>query len=153
MQALNLPPFPFKIVKENGKLKIFDPIRRKYLVLTPEEWVRQHFIQFLISEKGFPRGLLKLEGAVKNQQRSGRYDALFLDKKGQPLVLIECKAPEVKITGETFFQIARYNTILKVSFLAVSNGLEHFFLKVDFVENKLTTLDDIPQYSYLVKQS
>lgn len=108
-----------------------DPIRRKYLVLTPEEWVRQHFLQYLISEKGFPKGLLKIEVGIQGAQRGGRYDALFLSRSGKPLVLIECKAPGVSITKETFFQIARYNTQFRVPYMAVTNGLEHFFLEID----------------------
>lgn len=149
MQALNLPPFPFKIVEEAGKLKIFDPIRRKYLVLTPEEWVRQHFLQYLISEKGFPKGLLKIEGGIPGAQRAGRYDALFLNRSGKPLLLIECKAPGIKITKETFFQIARYNTQFQVPYLAVTNGLEHFFLQIDLVNKNLNSLEDLPHYQYI----
>lgn len=151
MHPLNLPPFPFKIVEQNGKLKIFDPIRRKYLVLTPEEWVRQHFIQYLISEKGFPKGLLKLEGGIKNSQRTGRYDALFLNPSGKAVMLIECKAPTVAITKETYFQIARYNIALNVPYLAVTNGLEHHFLKIDSLKNQISYLDEPPDYAYLVK--
>lgn len=152
MQALNLPPFPFKIVEEKGKLKIFDPIRRKYLVLTPEEWVRQHFIQYLIGVKKFPKGLLRLEGGVASAQRTGRYDALFLTPSGKPLLLIECKAPGVKITGETFFQIARYNGTLGVSYFAVTNGLDHYFVKINPENKSIDSLDDLPLYDALITQ-
>lgn len=149
MFALNLPTFPFKIVEDQGKHKIFDPIRRKYLVLTPEEWVRQHFIQFLISEKGFPKGLFHLEGGVKVHQKTGRYDAIFKNRNGENVLLIECKAPSVKITQETFHQLARYNSRLNVPYLIVTNGLEHYFLKVDFVGNKIKILNDLPHYQYI----
>ncbi len=146
MQALNLPTFPFKIKEESGKLNIFDPVRRKYLILTPEEWVRQHFIQYLISQKGFPPGLFKIEGGVTHHQRKGRYDALVANRHGEPLMLIECKAPDVSITQETFYQIARYNTEMQVPYFAVTNGLTHYYLKLDLNAKKLNFLDDLPNY-------
>lgn len=149
MQALNLPPYPFKIVEESGKHKIFDPVRRKYLILTPEEWVRQHFIQFLILKKGFPKGLFKIEGGVSHHQRKGRYDAMVANRQGKPLMLIECKAPSVVITQETFYQIARYNTEMQVPYLAVTNGLQHYFMQIDLQEKQLNFLDELPDYQYL----
>lgn len=149
MQELNLPPYPFKILKEKGKFKIFDPIRRKYLVLTPEEWVRQHFIQYLINSKGFPKGLLRLEVRVKHHQRQGRYDALFVDRTGRPHVLIECKAPDISLSRETLEQIARYNSGLQADYLVVTNGLEHFYLKPDPEKGELNFIEDIPEYPYL----
>lgn len=152
MDALNLPPYPFKIVQDSGKHKIFDPVRRKYLVLTPEEWVRQHFIQFLIQEKNYPQGLFKLESGVKHHQRSGRFDVLVYDTSGNGILLIECKATDVKITKETFYQIARYNAALKVPFLAVTNGLMHYFLQIDVQENRIKVLKEVPNYEYLVEK-
>lgn len=149
MHALNLPTYPFKIKEESGKNRIFDPIRRKYLILTPEEWVRQHFIQFLILEKGFPPGLFKIEGGVAHHQRKGRYDALVGDRQGAPLMLIECKAPTVAITKETFYQIARYNTEMEVPYFAVTNGMQHYYLKLDKVAKKLRFLEELPDYQYL----
>jgi hypothetical protein len=153
MDKLNLPAFPFKIIKEEGKYKILDPIRRKYLVITPEEWVRQHFIQFLITEKSYPKGLLKLENQIKHGQTTGRFDALFLDNKGKPLLLIECKAPSITIDRETFYQVARYNNELKVPFFALTNGKKHFFLELDFKDGTINVLPEIPTYQYLVNQS
>ncbi len=152
MDALNLPAHPFKVVEDSGKLKIFDPVRRKYLVLTPEEWVRQHFVQFLINERGFPAGLFKLESAVKHNQRVGRYDLTVFNNQGQPLVLVECKAPSVKITKETFYQIAKYNSAMNLSFLMITNGLDHYFVDIDVVKNKMSVSRDIPQYDYLVEK-
>lgn len=152
MKALNLPPADLKIVQDKGTLKIFDFVRKKYLVLTPEEWVRQNFLYFLIEHKGFPKGLLKTEIGVKYYQRKGRYDAMFLNRMGSPLLLIECKAPEVKIDSSTLNQAARYNSQTRAPFLALTNGLEHYFIKVDFLENKLVALPEMPTYEYLASQ-
>jgi hypothetical protein len=149
MQPLQLPPYPFKITHTGGKKRIFDPVRRKHLILTPEEWVRQHFLQFLINQKGFPKGLLRIEASVAHSKRRGRYDALFVNRKGSPLVLIECKAPEVPISRETFYQIARYNSKLNVPYLALTNGLEHYFLKIETDTNKISILDEFPDYKDL----
>ncbi len=149
MQALNLPTFPFKILEDAGILKIFDPLRRKFLVLTPEEWVRQHFVQYLIKEKGFPQGLFRLENTVFHHQRKGRYDVMCINREGAPVLLIECKAPSVRLTQETFDQIGRYNSKLKVPYLAVTNGLSHFFMKIDFEERRVNFLEDLPHYQYL----
>jgi len=123
------------------------------LVLTPEEWVRQNFIFFLIQHRGFPRGLLKLESGVKYYQRKGRYDAMFLDRSGSPLLLIECKAPDVKIDRTTLNQVARYNSQTQAPFLALTNGMEHYFIKVEFLENKLIALPEMPTYEYLASQN
>jgi len=149
MRPLNLPPYPFKIFKEGEKYKILDPIRKKRIVLTPEEWVRQHIIMFLITEKKFPSGLLKTETEVRHHQRYGRTDALFLSKEAKPLVLIECKAPEIALSRETFHQIARYNSALKAPYLIMTNGLEHIVCELAFQEPQFLTLDDLPDYPYL----
>ena len=153
MQTLNFPPASFKIVKENGRLKIFDSIRKKYLVLTPEEWVRQNVIRFLIDHRSFPQGLLQMETGVKYYQKKGRTDALFVNRNGIPVVLIECKAPDVVISQKTLDQVSRYNSSIKASFIILTNGLKHFFMKVDFLESKLITLTEIPSYQYLSDQS
>jgi hypothetical protein len=150
VQALNLPPFPFKIQEDSGLLKIFDPLRRKYLVLTPEEWVRQHFVQFLISEKGFPKSLFLLENVVFHHQRKGRFDVMCVDRNGKPILLVECKAPYVKMTQGTFDQIGRYNSKLKVPYLAVTNGLQHYFMQVDFEKSAIKFIEELPHYEYLV---
>ena len=153
MKALNLPKADLKIVQDKGTLKIFDFIRKKYLVLTPEEWVRQNFIHFLVGHRGFPKGLLKMESGVKYYQRKGRYDAVFLDRSGKPLLLIECKAPEIKIDNSTLGQVARYNSRTKAPFLALTNGIQHYFIKVEFLENKLIALSEMPTYEYLASQN
>ncbi len=150
MMSLNLPTFPFKIIEEGGRQQIFDPIRRQYLVLTPEEWVRQHFIQFLVKEKGFPSGLFSIERKVLHHQRTGRYDALCMSNLGKPVMLTECKAPGVAINAETFEQVLRYNKTIGAPYIALTNGLTHYIMRVDFQERAVTFLDEIPQYQYLV---
>jgi len=149
MQALNLPPYPFKIYKEGEKYKILDPIRNKRLVLTPEEWVRQHIIMFLIKEKGYPKGLLKVETGVKTAQRFGRSDALFYNKEGVPLLLVECKAPDVKIGTETFYQAARYNNQLNAQFILLTNGIRHIAMNLAIQDARFLTLSELPHYDYL----
>lgn len=146
MEKLNLPPYHIKIKEEEGKQYIFDSIRKKYLVLTPEEWVRQNFIQFLIQEKKYPEGLVVIEKGLKLNELQKRADALVY-KDANPLVLIEFKAPSVKITQEVFEQIGRYNSIFKVPYLIVSNGLEHYCAKINFIENSFEFLGDIPDYN------
>ena len=145
MDKLNLPSYPIKIKEEKGKQFIFDSIRKKYLVLTPEEWVRQNFLQFLIQEKQCPQGLVVIEKGLKLNELQKRADALIY-KDSIPLVLIEFKAPSVKITQEVFEQIGRYNSIFKVPYLIVSNGLEHYCAKINFKENNFEFLKDIPSY-------
>lgn len=149
MRPLNLPPYPFQLFKEGEKYKILDPIRKKRLVLTPEEWVRQHIVMFLIRDKGFPAGLLKMETGVNHHQRYGRTDALFLSKEAKPLVLIECKAPEIPINSETFHQIARYNSKLKAPYLILTNGLDHIVVKIAIQDPQFLELKDLPNYAYL----
>ncbi len=119
------------------------------MVLTPEEWVRQNFIQFLIQEKGFPASLIAIEKGLRLNELQKRADAVVSDNNGLPFVLIEFKAPLVKITQETFEQIGRYNSIFKVPYLIVSNGLEHFCAKIDFQKNSFEFLEDVPAYKKL----
>ena len=117
MQRLNLPEYEFKLRKNGINNEIFDAFRKKYVVLTPEEWVRQNILQFLIRERNFPSSLIAVEIGLKYNQMQKRADILAYDKQGQPYLLVECKAPEVKITQETFHQIARYNMTFKVKYL------------------------------------
>ena len=125
---------------------IFDNLRKKYLVLTPEEWVRQHFVQFLIQEKKYPVSLIALEKQLTINNRKKRTDILVFNKEGYPEIIVECKAPKIKITQATFDQIARYNLKLKANFLIVTNGLEHFYCKMDFEKETYIFLKDIPDY-------
>ena len=149
MQQLNLPPYPIKLKEEKGTKYIFDPIRKKYLVLQPEEWVRQNFIQFLIKEKAFPESLIAIEKGLKLNELQKRADIVIYDNQAKPIVLIECKAPKVKINQDVFEQVARYNMVFKVPYLLVTNGLEHYCAKVDFENNSFEFLQELPNYKSL----
>ena len=149
MQELNLPQYPIKIKEEGGTKYIFDAIRKKYLVLQPEEWVRQNFIEFLIKDKGFKASLIAIEKGLKLNELQKRADIVVYDNQAQPIVLIECKAPKVKISQEVFEQVARYNMVFKVPYLIVTNGLEHYCAKVDFRANSFEFLEDVPDYKEL----
>lgn len=144
---LNLPEYPVRLRQENNKTYIFDDIRKKFLVLTPEEWVRQHFIQFLIREKKYPRALIKQEGGLKLNSLQKRSDILLYNNLGEKIMLVECKAPSVKISQATFDQVARYNIIHRVKHLVVSNGLQHFCAVINFEEGSYSFLDELPEYS------
>jgi len=144
---LNLPACSLRIKKENGLNYIFDEIRKKYLVLTPEEWVRQHLVQFLILEKKYPRTLIQLEGGLKLNGMQKRSDILLFNNIGEKILLVECKAPSVKISQDTFDQIARYNFIHKVKWLLVSNGLQHFCCEIDFEKQSYRFVEELPEYS------
>jgi hypothetical protein len=147
MQKLNLPPYDVKLRKMDGKIHIFDPIRKKYLVLTPEEWVRQHFIQFLIHHKNYPPSLIKSETALQYHERKKRTDVTVFDRKMEPLLLIECKAPDVKITESTFSQIANYYSQFKSKYMIITNGMEHYCFRPEAKE--LVFDEDIPAFSDL----
>jgi hypothetical protein len=144
---LNLPAYPFKMKEEAGSLFIFDDIRKKYLVLTPEEWVRQHVVKFLIHERNFPRSLIKLEGGLKLNALQKRTDILIFDPSGNRILLVECKAPSIKITQTVFDQIARYNFVHRTNFLIVSNGLQHYCCEVDFEQKTYRFLPEIPDFN------
>ena len=145
MQELNLPVYSFKF-KEGVRKQIFDAIRKKYVVLTPEEWVRQNFLQYLIRDKKFPASLIAVEAGLKYNQLQKRADVLVYDKQGNPHLMVECKAPEVKITQDVFDQVAHYNMSFKVKYLVVTNGLNHFCCQMDYSDNSFHYLKDIPEY-------
>ena len=149
MLALNLPPYPYKITSRNGKKYIFDFLRKKYVALTPEEWVRQHFVHFLVESKGYPQGLTANEVQISLNATKKRCDTVVYNRNLTPLVIVEYKAPSVVITQEVFNQITRYNVVLRVSYLIVSNGLNHYCCKVDYDRNTCTFLPDIPFFSEL----
>ncbi|ARV14450.1 type I restriction enzyme HsdR N-terminal domain-containing protein [Polaribacter sp. SA4-12] len=146
MQRLNLPTYNFKLKSSENKTLIFDKLRKKYMVLTPEEWVRQHYVYFLIEEKKYPISLIALEKQLTINNRKKRTDILVFNKEGNHEIIVECKAPSIKITQDTFDQIARYNLKLKANYLIVTNGLEHFFCKMDFENETYIFLKDIPDY-------
>mgnify|MGYP000141163419 CR=1 FL=1 len=147
MQHLNLPTYKFRIKSNENKLFIFDILRKKYVSLTPEEWVRQHIIHFLIEEKNYPISLMAVEKKLTINTLTKRTDILVFNTNGSPHIIVECKAPTVKITQDAFDQIARYNLKLEANYLIVSNGLEHFNCKMDLENEQYIFLPDIPKYS------
>jgi hypothetical protein len=147
MQKLNLPEYDLKLKNESGRSMVFDPFRSKYLVATPEEIVRQRFARYLIEEKNFPSSLMVTEHALSLNEMRKRCDIIVFNKKMNPVVLVECKSPTVKITQNVFDQIARYNLVFKVSYLLVSNGIKHYCCKVDFETEQINFLKEIPQFS------
>ena len=151
MLELNLPPFEKKITQKDGNPFILDVIRRQYVALTPEEWVRQHFVHYLISHKGFPQSLMANEVQLKLHGMSRRGDTVVYDRSLRPRVIVEYKAPTVNITQQVFDQICRYNMVLHVDYLIVSNGLAHYCCKIDYAANRYTFLKEIPPYTQIVE--
>ncbi|MDR6300921.1 type I restriction enzyme HsdR N-terminal domain-containing protein [Mesonia maritima] len=147
MIELNLPSYKFRFKNSENKTAIFDVLRKKFIFLTPEEWVRQHIIHYLLEEKNIPRQLLNAEKQVKVNGLTKRYDILAYKPDGKIHLIVECKAPSVKITQETFDQIARYNLALKADYLMVSNGIQHYYCQLNYTEEKYIFLADIPSYS------
>ena len=147
---LNLPAYEItKRLSDTGKTEIFDSVRKKYIMLTPEEWVRQQFIQFLIHEKSYPPSLILIEKGLTVNRLKKRFDAVIYSNNGEPIMLLEFKSPQVKINQKAFQQIANYNLQLKVSYLIVSNGLNHYCCKMDYQNQRFSFLDDIPHFDDL----
>ena len=144
MQELNFPKYTFRFKSSENKLAVFDEIRKKFILLTPEEWVRQNVVQFLLNEKKYPKSLTNVEKVIKVNDLTKRYDVVVYNSDGSIFLLVECKAPNIKITQETFNQIARYNLVLKAEHLMVTNGLKHYFCKMDFQNEKYVFLEDLP---------
>jgi len=149
MFRLNLPQYEIKIGEKDGKRTIFDFLRRKYVALTPEEWVRQHFTHYLIGHKGYPKGLMGNEVELHVGEKRLRCDTILYNKQAQPQMIIEYKAPTIQIQQKTFDQISVYNLLLHVDYLIVSNGLEHYCCKMDYDSQKYLFLKDIPDYQNL----
>ena len=149
MYRLNLPQYAIKIVSRNGKSVIFDVLRRKYVNLTPEEWVGQHFVHYLIDCKGYPAALLANEVELLCGQKKLRCDSVLYDSNARPRMIVEYKAPTVAITQQTFNQIEVYNLLLKVDYLVVSNGMQHYCCKMDYERCSYAFLKDIPDYAVL----
>jgi len=146
MQQLNFPSYNFRFKNSENKVSIFDDIRKKFIILTPEEWVRQNTIQFLLQEKNYPKSYLNIEKLIKINDIKKRYDAVVFLPNGAMFLLVECKAPEIKITQETFDQIARYNMKLNAQYLMVTNGLNHYFCQMDFENEKYIFLEELPSF-------
>lgn len=146
LPILSLPIYKLKMKSEGEKTYIFDVVRKKYLLLTNEEWVRQNFIHYLNKEKKYPLGLMGVEQMVKYNSLKTRADIVMYNTEGKANIIVECKAPDVKITQDTFNQIAKYNSQLKVKYLLVTNGMNHYCCKMDYESNRITFLEEIPSY-------
>ena len=146
LPQLNLPIAVLKTKLVEGTTQVFDQVRKKYLVLTPEEWVRQHFIHYLNQEKNYPLGLMGVEQMIKYNGMQTRADIILYTTDGKPNMIVECKAPNVKITQDAFNQIAKYNFKLQVPFLVVTNGIQHFCCQMDYEANEIKFLEEIPNY-------
>lgn len=149
MQLLNFPTYSFRFKNSENKVSIFDEIRKKFILLTPEEWVRQHVIHFLIYEKKYPKSYINVEKVVKVNGMNKRYDIIVFNKDGSIFLLIECKAPEITIDQKAFDQIARYNMILNATYLMVTNGLNHYFCEMDFEKEQYSFLKYLPDFNLI----
>lgn len=150
MTSLNLPPFDMKLSGTRQHPKILDVLRRRFVALTPEEWVRQHFVHFLIDHKGYPAALLANEIQLKCGEKTLRADSVLYSRELVPRMIIEYKAPHIPITQKVFDQITAYNLLLHVDFLLVSNGMEHYICKMDYEAGKYSFLKEIPNYEILL---
>ena len=146
---LNLPHHPFKITLKDEQHFIFDEVRKKHLVLTPEEWVRQHFIHYLIKEKRFPKSLIQIEGGLNLNALQKRTDIVIFNTSGQRIMVIECKAPSVKISQAVFDQASRYNSVHKAKWLVVTNGLKHCYAQIDHLAERFLFIEELPEYPNL----
>ena len=149
MMQLSLGKYDFRVRQEGKQSFIFDIIRKKFVVLTPEEQVRQHWIHYLVEEKKYPRSLIAIEMSIALNQLAKRCDIVVCDRDGLPCLIVECKAPEVKITQKVFDQVARYNLTLRVKYLVVSNGSEHHCSEIDFEKSSYRFLKALPEMSFL----
>ncbi len=149
MTKLNLPAIDCKTRNIHGQTEIFDLVRKKYILLSPEEWVRQNFIHFLIYQKSVPTSLIAVEYALIVNKMKKRADIAVFGTGGKPLLMVECKASSVKINQKVFDQVARYNLALKVKYLVVTNGLEHYVCQIDFKTNNYTFLEEIPNFEQM----
>ncbi len=149
MNELNLPSYDIKLQGTREKPEIFDFLRRKFVALTPEEWVRQHFTHWLVEHKGYPKGLLGNEIALKIGEKTLRCDSILYNHQALPQMIIEYKAPSISLTQRVFNQISTYNLLLHVDYLVVSNGLQHFCCRMDYARQTYEFLQEIPDYSAL----
>lgn len=146
MKQLNLPQYSFKIRNEADGEKIFDPVRAKYVALTPEEWVRQHFLNYMMTYLGYAPGLIKVEASFRLNSMLRRADILVYSRNGTPALIVECKAPDVKIDQQVFDQIINYNFNYGVKYLIVTNGLKHYAAEVDTGLKKFSFLEKMPEF-------
>lgn len=149
MLPLNFPAYEFSI-RRDGPAEIFDPLRKKFVALTPEEWVRQHMVRYLTEEKGFPHGLLSVEGSITLYRTKKRYDIAAFDRNGSPILVVECKAPSVPVNEKVVDQVIRYNLVLEAPYLLVTNGLVHVALKKE--GGSYVQFPRIPDFSHINAQ-
>lgn len=153
MLKLNFPDYSFRFKNSENKPLIFDVIRKKFVVLTPEEWVRQHTLQFLISEKQFAPSHINVEKQLLLNNTKKRYDIVVFNKDGSIHLIVECKAPKIGINQDTFDQIARYNLVTKATYLMVTNGLSHYFCQMDYQKERYQFLPDLPKSEASIKNT
>lgn len=146
MQKLNFKDYTFRFKNTDNKISVFDEIRRKFIILTPEEWVRQHVVRFLLEEKKYPKSYVNVEKIIKINGLTKRYDVVVFQPDGSIFLLVECKAPGITISQNTFDQIARYNMSLNAIHMMVTNGLNHYFCQMDYEQEKYFFLQDLPEY-------
>lgn len=146
---LNFPKYPIRLRKTDKEIQVFDVCRKKWVILNPEEWVRQHLIHFLVQDRNFPLGLIGIEKQIQLNNTLKRPDIIAFDNKTNPIFIAECKAPDVKLTEDVLQQAARYNLVLNVKCIVLSNGLQHQCLLFDNSLNRLVPTDDIPDFKTL----
>jgi len=146
MVQLNFPAYQFRFKNSENKVSIFDRIRKKFIILTPEEWVRQHTVHYLIEEKKYPKSLINVEKLIKVNDLNKRYDIIVFNPDGSILLIVECKSHSVKITQDVFDQIARYNMALNATYLMITNGMHHYYCQMDYIKKQYTFLENIPDY-------
>ncbi|WP_299126877.1 type I restriction enzyme HsdR N-terminal domain-containing protein [uncultured Winogradskyella sp.] len=147
MQKLNFPKFEYRFKSTENKVSIFDVIRKKFIILQPEEWVRQHCVHFLIEHKKYPKSLINVEKELAINDLKKRYDVVVFNPDGSIFIIVECKSYDVAISQNTFDQIARYNLALNANYLMVTNGINHYYCQMDKINQRYIFLKDIPQYS------
>jgi len=146
MQQLSFPSYDFRFKNSENKVHIFDVVRKKFVLLQPEEWVRQHVLHQLIFDQGYPKNHINVEKQLMVNSLQRRYDVVVYNPDGSIHLLVECKAPKVRVTQQTFDQIARYNMQLRATYLMVTNGIEHFYCQMDYKEEKYVFIHHIPDY-------
>ncbi len=150
MEKLNLPSYDYTLRTQNKQRVILDPIRKRFVPLTPEEWVRQHFVQYLIRNFGVPPALIGIEVSIPIQDRYYRADIVVYNRQIQPVMIVECKRPSVQLTQNTFDQVGHYNIALKVPYLAIANGMMYYCCIFDQISRSYRFLDEIPHYQTLI---
>jgi hypothetical protein len=146
MQPLNFPHFDFRLRNLNNRDEIFDPVRHKFVTLTPEEWVRQHLIAYLVNIKGYPVSMIGVEKQLLLNKLPKRFDLVVFGRNANPFLLVECKAPGVEITEKTFDQAARYNMLLQADYFIITNGLEHYTCRLDYENRHYIFIEEIPPF-------